>query len=327
MYSIQYIHFNRKLTVILFSGVFKARLATSAALLFAGLFRAPARLSMSVGSPSTGAFFTRRRPPILRAMTSSRFGRPRRTLAKLVATAAVISVVAALASSARALGPRDRHLTSVRHGVSVEAPAGWTLSQHSGYGDTVAVMLHPTGGRISVTASPTTAADGRALFEQNQQGLLAQKMVPAAPQAGPHGFTSVDIAVAGRSDRVRQLYLVRPTPQGKQGVILTLVCRDTLFAELVSALAFVADRLELDDPAVPPPASSSAPHTAGAGGAGPPPTRRSNYAAALAAPPSDRPIDISASGLAAGGAPGAARGAGGSGGQLRAGHGNRKPGS
>jgi len=266
-------------------------------------------------------------------MSVSRPAPPHRSLAKLFAIAAVSSaflgVLLGRGSSAHALGPRDRHLTSTRHGVSIEAPAGWTLSQHSGYGDTVAVMLHPTGGRISVTASPTTAADGRALFEQNQQGLLAQKMIPAAPQAGPHGFTSVDIALPGRADRLRQLYLVRPTPQGKQGVILTLVCRDTLFAELGSALAFVAERIDFDDPAVPPPASSSAPHAAGAGGAGPPLTGRSNYAAALAAPPSDKPVDLSASGLAAGGAPGghAARGAGGSGGQLRSGQGDRKPGS
>ena len=314
----------------LFSDDFRAPLATPVAPLPAGLFRAPAHLSMSVARPSTRAFFTRRRPPILRAMSSSCPDRSRRSLAKLFATAAILGGVMAPVSSARALGPRDRHLTSVRHGVSVEAPAGWTLSQHSGYGDTVAVMLHPTGGRISVTASPTTAADGRALFEQNQQGLRAQKMVPAAPQPGPHGFITVDIALPDRSDRLRQLYLVRPTPQGKQGVILTLVCRDALFSELGSALAFVAERLEFDDPAVPPPASSSAPHSAGAVGAAPPLTGRGNYAAAMAAPPSDEPVDLAATGLAAGGAPGnasRASGAGGSGGQLRPGHGDRKPGS
>jgi len=251
-------------------------------------------------------------------------------LAKRRAAAAVAGALCAgallLASSARAIGPRDRHLSDVRHGVSVEAPAGWSLSQHSGYGDTVTVLLHPDGGRISVTASPTTAADSRALFEENQKGLLAQKMLPAPPQAGPRGFTSVDIAVPGRSDRLRQLYLVRPTPQGKQAVILTLVCRDTLFAELTSALTFVAERLELDDPE--PPTSSGGPRPAGAGGAGPPLTGRAKYAAALAAPPSDKPIDTSALGL--GGRPALTppdlRATGGSSGQLRAGHGDRKPG-
>jgi len=228
-----------------------------------------------------------------------------------------------LAFPAQALGPRDRHLNDARHGVSVEAPAGWTLSQHSGYGDTVTVLLHPDGGRISVTASSTTAADGRALFDENLKGLLAQKMQPSGPQPGPRGFTSVDITVPGRADRLRQLYLVRATPQGKQAVILTLVCRDTLFAELTSALAFVAERLELDEPDVPAPPSG--PRTAGVGGAGPPVTGRTKYAAALAAPPSEKPVDLSALGL--GGSAGPRPdigGGGGSGGQLGAGHGDRK---
>ena len=261
-------------------------------------------------------------------MSSSPAASRRPSLAKPVAGAAialaVLGMASLLAAPARALGPRDRHLSDARHGVSVEAPAGWTLSQHSGYGDTVTVLLHPDGGRISVTASPTTAADGRALFEANQKGLLLQKMQPAAPQPGPRGFTSVDISVPGRSDRLRQLYLVRTTPLGKQGVILTLVCRDTLFAELTSALTFVAQRLELDEPE--PPTSSSGPRTGGAGGAGPPLTGRAKYAAALAAPPSDKPIDTAALGL--GGTPGSMGlgGAAGSGGQLRAGHGDGKPG-
>ena len=179
---------------------------------------------MSVAPPFTHAFFTRRRAPILRAMNPSRRGRRRPSGATLIALAALLGGALSLSPSASALSPRDRHLISTRHGVSVEAPAGWTLSQHSGYGDTVAVLLHPDGGRITITASPTTAADGLALFEENRKGLLAQKLMPAPPQAGPHGYTSVDITAAGRADRLRQLYLVRPTPQGKQGVILTLVC-------------------------------------------------------------------------------------------------------
>jgi len=262
-------------------------------------------------------------------MSSSSAGRSHAARASIVGakSLAALSFGAALllALPTRALGPRDRHLSDARHGVSVEAPAGWTLSQHSGYGDTITVLLHPDGGRISVSASPTTALDGRALFEENLKGLLAQKMQPSAPQAGPRGFTSVDITVPGRSERLRQLYLVRATPQGKQAVILTLVCRDTLFSELTSALAFVAERLELDEPVLPAPPSG--PRTAGTGGAGPPPTGRTTYAAALAAPPSDKPVDTAALGLA--GRPAAApdlRASGGSGGQLRAGHGNGKAG-
>jgi hypothetical protein len=236
---------------------------------------------------------------------------------------------------AEALGPRDRHLTSARHGVSLEAPAGWTLSQHSGYGDTVAVLLHPDGGRISVTASPTTATDPRALFEQNRKGLVAQNLLPAPPQPGPHGFLSVDITAPGRPDRLRQLYFVRPTPQGRQAVILTLVCRDNLFAELTSALAFVVDRLELDDPVLSNASGDNLPSTktttsSGSGGATSPSPGR---AAAAGASDTSGAIKPDASGVGGGSGTTAATtvppgetdtGAGGSGGQLRPGHRKRK---
>ncbi|HEY4186695.1 MAG TPA: hypothetical protein VGP07_16575 [Polyangia bacterium] len=252
---------------------------------------------------------------------------PHRAGAATFTVALVAGAISAF--PALALGPRDRHLTSTRQGVSVEAPAGWTLSQHSGYGDTVAVLLHPDGGRISVTAAPTTAADARALFEQNKKGLLAQKLVPAAPQAGPRGFLSVDITTPERSDRLRQLYFVRAVPRGRQAVILTLVCRDNLFAELTTALAFVAERLELDEPLLPPspgdnalkPNDTSLPTkaTAAETEAAPPPRELAN-----------EPLhtEVISVGGAAGTTPAPKRdGAGGSGGQLRPGHRKRKPGT
>lgn len=152
---------------------------------------------------------------------------------------------------ASAIGPRDRHITSLRHGLAVEAPAGWTLSQHTGYGDTVVLLLHPDGSRISVSAAPTTAADAAALFEQNRKGLVAQKLTPAPPQPGPRGFLAVDIATPDRPDRLRQLYLVRSTSAGKQAVVLTLVGRASAFNVHLSSLDFVANRLAFDEPAPP----------------------------------------------------------------------------
>jgi len=156
---------------------------------------------------------------------------------------------------ASAVGPHDRHLTSLRHGLSVEAPAGWTLSQHTGYGDTVVLLLHPDGSRISISAAPTNAPDSAALFDQNRKGLVAQRLTPSAPQPGPRGFLAVDITAPDRAERLRQLYFVRPTTAGKQAVIITLVARASALAVHTSALDFVANRLTFDEPA--PPAGSS----------------------------------------------------------------------
>lgn len=273
---------------------------------------------------------TRACAPILRAMKL-----PRRC--DVAAFSVVFAAGLVPSNSARALGPRDRHLTSARHGVSLEAPAGWALSQHSGYGDTVAVLLHPDGGRITVTASMTLAADARSLFEQNRPGLIAQKLIPAQPQPGPHGFLSVDISSPGRAERLRQLYVVRAVPRGRQGVILTLVCRDDLLAELTSALAFVVERLELDDPVLPstPGDNLPRPPLSGNDGLAPPPPApvptsraRDGTATATTGVASTRAPDAGAPGgrdVTPAPPPGAktsddAAAAGGSGGQLRPGH-------
>ena len=209
--------------------------------------------------------------------------RPPRCLVLVSSFALGVAVVSTLllgrADVARAIGPRDRHLTSLRHGIAVEAPAGWTLSQHTGYGDTVVLLLHPDGSRISLSAAATTAADAGALYEQNRKGLLAQKLSPGAPQPGSRGFLAVDITTPDRPDRLRQLYLVRSTASGKQAVILTLVSRASAFSVHTAALDFVANRLTFDEP-TPPTAATKAQGaivpklalgdvlTAGTGGAG-----------------------------------------------------------
>lgn len=152
---------------------------------------------------------------------------------------------------ARAVGPQDRRLTNVRTGISVEAPAGWTLSQHTGYGDTVVLLLHPDGSRISVTAANTTARDAAVLFAQNRPGLVAQGLTPSPVGRGPRGSLAIDLTRSGQGDKVRQLYLVRDIPGGRQAVVLTAICRVDSFAAHSSALDFVVTRLGLDDPAAP----------------------------------------------------------------------------
>jgi hypothetical protein len=127
---------------------------------------------------------------------------------------------------ASAASPRDRRFFSVHYGVGVEAPAGWTLSQHTGYSTILVVLIHPDGSRISLSAAPTPAKDARALAAQNRPGLEAQKMVITGQSSGARGGVLVDARRTDRDELVRQLYLVRPTPEGgRQAVVLTLVTR------------------------------------------------------------------------------------------------------
>jgi hypothetical protein len=150
-----------------------------------------------------------------------------------------------------AVGPRDRRLTSLAAGIAVEAPAGWTLSQHTGYRDTIVLLLHPDGSRISVTAAMTRARTAAELFRQNLPGLNASGMRVLASAPGARGTWMVDLGPAAASnptERLRQSYLVREVPGGWQAIVLTLICRDGVFATRAPALDFVQTRMSLDEP-------------------------------------------------------------------------------
>jgi hypothetical protein len=195
----------------------------------------------------------------------------KRIVRTLVISTVTFATAVFTSAQARAISPKDRRLESVRAGITVEAPAGWTLSQHTGYADTIVLLLHPDGCRISVTASATTADTPSTLFEQNRPGLMAEGMLPSPLGPGVRGSFMVELGRAqeratDRPDKVRQLYLVRSVPAGRQAVILTLVCRATAFPARLVALDFVATRLVFDDPA--PTRSASAPIRGGTGSAG-----------------------------------------------------------
>ncbi len=171
-------------------------------------------------------------------------------LALLIAAAMPIC----FGAHAAAIGPKDRRLTNVRVGISIEAPAGWTFSQHTGYADTVALLVHPDGSRVSLTVAGTILQSAAALIESNRPGFLAQGLVPSLPTPGARGSLGVDLQAPGRIDRnerVRQLYLVRNIPGGRQAVVLTLVCGAKVFAARALALDFVAARMSLEDPVSP----------------------------------------------------------------------------
>jgi hypothetical protein len=163
--------------------------------------------------------------------------------------AAVTATLVGINASRAAINPKDRRLSDTRTGITIEAPAGWTLSQHTGYGDTLVLLLHPDGSRISVSVARTTVRDAAALYEQNRAGLAAQGLSPTAKGPGPRESLAVDLGASGRPDKIRQLYLVRDVPGGRQALVLTLVGRADGFTTRTPALDFVATRMGWEDPA------------------------------------------------------------------------------
>ena len=183
--------------------------------------------------------------------------------------AIVLAVLGAAlwARPAGALGPKDRRLTDARSGISVEAPAGWTLSQHTGYADTIVLLLHPDGSRITVSATSTSLRTAEELYQQNRAALTAQGLSPTPAGTGPRGSLAIDLGAPGKPDKLRQLYLVRETPLGRQAIVLTLVSPGKAFPSRLPALDLVTTRLSLDDPLPPSAANRSRSGAAGAGGA------------------------------------------------------------
>jgi hypothetical protein len=166
-------------------------------------------------------------------------------------TARLAFCLAALAfvAEAHAALPRERRFFSARHGVGVEAPPGWTISQHTGYPSILVVLLHPNGSRISVSAAPTPSKDARGLVEQNRRGLEAQKLAVTRQSSGPRGGLLVDARATDRDEVVRQFYLVRPFgDEGRQAVVLTLVTRAAQLADAAAGFDWALGHLELEGP-------------------------------------------------------------------------------
>jgi hypothetical protein len=155
----------------------------------------------------------------------------------LLAAAAIAVVLAASAAAdtTRSSSSKERRFFSARHGIGIEAPSGWTLSQHTGYPTVLVSLVHPGGSRISLTVDKTTVKDAAALVEQSRPGLAAQGLTVDRVAPGPHHGVQLDARAARRNQALRQLYLVRRFdngPDGKQAVVVTLA---TPVAELSAA--------------------------------------------------------------------------------------------
>lgn len=156
--------------------------------------------------------------------------------AALIAVAIGIAVAApALADTARSGSGKERRYFSVRHGVGIEAPPGWTLSQHTGYPTVLVALVHPGGSRISLAVDQTIVKDAGALVDQSKPGLIAQGLNVERISPGSHNGVQLEARAAQRNQALRQLYIVRSVgapADPKQAVVVTLT---TPLADLAAA--------------------------------------------------------------------------------------------
>jgi hypothetical protein len=174
----------------------------------------------------------------------------------LLAAAAIAIVVAAsaFADTARTGSSRERRYFSARHGVGVEAPPGWTLTQHTGYPTVIVALVHPGGSRISLAVDQTTVKDAAALAEQSKPGLVAQGLIIERVAPGPHNGVQVDARATGRHQALRQLYIVRSVaggPESRQAVIVTLAAPAADLAAASGPFDWVLAHLQLEAPVRP----------------------------------------------------------------------------
>jgi hypothetical protein len=178
------------------------------------------------------------------------------TMRAVLAAAAIATVVAAsaFADTARTGSSKERRYFSARHGVGLEAPPGWTLSQHTGYPTVLVALVHPGGGRISLAVDQTAVKDAAALVEQSKPGLIAQGLAIERVSPGPHNGVQVDARAAHRNQALRQLYIVRSIaagPEGKQAVVVTLAVPAADLAAATGPFEWVLAHLQLETPVRP----------------------------------------------------------------------------
>lgn len=159
----------------------------------------------------------------------------------------------------------SRHLTDGRWGIAIDTPPGWSVSQRTGYVQTVFLLQFPDGSRISLSAEKTAARSASELLEPNRLALVKQGFAAVSTAAGPGDWRTLDFDIPNASrkpdkdehpdplDKARQLYLLRPgsNPATATSVVLTLTAPARSFAARLPDLAYVAERVAFDAPASP----------------------------------------------------------------------------
>jgi hypothetical protein len=173
---------------------------------------------------------------------------------RVVLAAAAIALASgaiARADTARTTTSKERRFFSARHGVGVEAPPGWALTQHTGYPTVLVALVHPGGSRISVAVDHTTVKDATALVDQSKPGLAAQGLTVDRVSPGPHNGVQVDARAARRNQALRQLYIVRKIdggPDSRQAIVVTLATPATDLAAATGSFDWVLAHLTLEAP-------------------------------------------------------------------------------
>jgi hypothetical protein len=166
------------------------------------------------------------------------------------AAIAIAAAAAAFADTTRSSSSKERRFFSARHGVGIEAPHGWTLSQHTGYPTVLVALVHPGGSRISLAVDQTTVKDAAALVEQSKPGLVAQGLSIDRVAPGSHNGVQLDARAARRNQALRQLYVVRSFEglPDKQAVVVTLATPTTELAAATGPFEWVLAHLTFEAP-------------------------------------------------------------------------------
>ena len=199
-----------------------------------------------------------------------------RLMRAFLALLLALILVAVVADPAWAVSPKDRRFVSARHGLSVEAPPGWTLSTHTGFPTVLVLLLHPDGSRISLAASETPANDARALVESTRGALEQQNMKVLTIRAGARNGVQVEAETIDHAEAIVQLYIVRaPAPDGpRQAVVVSLISTPAALVAHRSELDFVVARLGLNQIAGPTAATAATSKVGSAGERSPEKDRR-----------------------------------------------------
>jgi hypothetical protein len=172
----------------------------------------------------------------------------------LIALASIASAQLAPAQTTRGSSNKERRYFSARQGVGIEAPPGWSLSQHTGYPSVLVALVHPGGSRISLAVDKTAMKDAAALVAQSKPGLAAQGLTVERVYPGPHAGMQVDARAERRNQALRQLYIVRDIdagPDGKQAIVLTLAAPFDQLAGATGPYEWVLSHLALEAPVRP----------------------------------------------------------------------------
>jgi len=154
-----------------------------------------------------------------------------------------------LPSVASAIDLDESLFVNRQHGIRLEVPEGWTLSQQTGYPSVLALLLHPKS-RACINLTLGTSGSGndlRGFVLKNRKGLDAIGLRVSASRPSTvrgRAVWQLDISDRRGTTALRQLYLVH----GSCALILTLSASSAQIKDHLFDLAQVVELLQLTKP-------------------------------------------------------------------------------